>query len=185
MKKISTLLVALLFNLGLMSAQDMITKKTSEDIKAKILEVTTTEIKYKKFENQTGPTFSILKSDVLMVRYENGSKDVFTNVQSGSSDMVEKATQDAINNYKGQNSGAGWTATTSILTSPVLGLIPAVLCSSAEPDVSNLNVSDKELMKNDAYNKAYREQAHKIKKRKVWKNFGIGSGAWLLLIILL
>jgi hypothetical protein len=185
MKKISALLIALLLNSGLIFAQDMITKKSSEDIKAKILEVTTTEIKYKKFEDQTGPTFSILKSDVLMVRYENGSKDVFAGVQSGTSDMVEKGTQDAINNYKGQNSGAGWTATTSILTSPVLGLIPAILCSSSEPDASNLNVADRELMKNDAYNRAYREQAHKTKKRKVWRNYGIGSAIWLGLILIL
>ena len=32
--------------------QDLITKKNGEDIKAKVTEVTLSEIKYKKFENQ-------------------------------------------------------------------------------------------------------------------------------------
>lgn len=58
-------------------AQDTIILKSSQDIKAKVLEVTTTEIKYKKFENLNGPTYSILKSDISMVRYENGTEDIF------------------------------------------------------------------------------------------------------------
>ena len=186
MKKICVVLIALLFNSGLTFAQDMITKKSSEDIKAKILEVTTTELKYKLFNNLTGPTFSILKSEVLMVRYENGSKDVFTDLQtSGSNDMISRGSDDAIANYKGANSGAGWTATTTILTSPILGLIPAILCSSSEPNDNNLNIMNKDLMKNNDYNKAYREQALKTKKRKVWRNYGIGSAIWLVLILVL
>jgi hypothetical protein len=56
------------------------TKKSGEDIQAKVLEVTTSEIKYKKFDNQNGPTYTILKSDVVMVRYKNGTKDIFTDV---------------------------------------------------------------------------------------------------------
>ena len=169
----------------------MITKKTSEDIQAKVTEVTTTEIKYKRFDNQSGPTFTILKSDVLMIRYENGSKDIFTDVPNTSfadaspNDIRIRAVQDAITNYKGKKTGAGWTATTSILLSPLFGLIPAVACSASEPDDKNLLYKDAELMKNNTYNQAYSEQAHKIKKKKVWTSFGIGSGAWLLLILLL
>ena len=40
-------------------------------------------------------------------------------------------------------------------------------------------------MKDRTYYPAYVEQAHKTKKRKVWTNFGIGSGVWLLLVLLL
>lgn len=169
----------------------MITKKTSEDIKAKVIEVTVNEIKYKKFDNLNGPLFTLLKSDVLMIRYENGSKDIFNEIQNTvtanvlSTDMSIKGKQDAITNYKGKSSGAGWTAATSVLTGPVLGLIPAIACSSTEPSDENLNYKDRELMKNNDYNQAYTKQAHKTKKKKIWTNFGIGSGAWLLLILLL
>lgn len=195
MKKIKKLplfllLTALATNLTL--AQDLITKKSGEDVKAKVIEVTTTEIKYKKAENVNGPLFTILKSDVLLLRYENGTKDVFNDVvvsdkekNQNIEEITLKAKADAKSYYKGNNSGAAWTAVTSVVTSPILGLIPAALCSSAEPEDNNLNYPNAELMKNTQYNNVYKEEAHKIKKRKVWKSFGIGSGAWLLLILLL
>jgi hypothetical protein len=191
MKKIIFYTVITICTLTNSFSQDMITKKTSEDIKAKVIEVTINEIKYKKFDNLNGPLFTLLKSDVLMIRYENGSKDIFNEVQNtvtanaSSNDMSIKGKQDAITNYKGKSSGAGWTAAATILTSPVLGLIPAITCSSTEPSDENLNYKDPELMKNNDYNTAYTKQAHKTKKKKIWTSFGVGSGAWLLLILLL
>jgi hypothetical protein len=77
MKKIILTLLTLIFAITFCFSQDMITKKSGEDIEAKILEVTTTEIKFKKSDNINGPIFTILKSDVLLVRYENGTKDIF------------------------------------------------------------------------------------------------------------
>ncbi len=186
MKKIIFYTVFTICTLTNSFSQDMITKKSSEDIKAKVIEVTINEIKYKKYDNLNGPLFTILKSDVLMIRYENGSKDIFNELQNVSSiDMSIKGKQDAITNYKGKSSGAGWTAAATILTSPVLGLIPAITCSSTEPSDENLNYKDPELMKNNDYNTAYTKQAHKTKKKKIWTSFGVGSGAWLLLILLL
>lgn len=191
MKKIIFSALATIFTLINCYSQDLITKRNSEDIQAKVIEVTTTEIKYKKFDNQNGPTFTLLKSDVLMIRYENGSKDIINESQntsstnSSSSDMALKGKQDAITNYKGKKSGAGWTAATTIVLSPLFGLIPAVACASSEPSDNNLNYKEPELMKNNTYNQAYTKQAHKTKKKKVWTNFGIASGAWILLILLL
>ena len=40
-------------------SQDLITKRTGEDIKAKVTEVGQTEIKYKKYDNPDGPVYSI------------------------------------------------------------------------------------------------------------------------------
>ena len=59
------------------NAQDIIILKDGSEINSKVLEVGTSEIKYKKFDNQEGPTYSIFKSDVFMVKYVNGTKDVF------------------------------------------------------------------------------------------------------------
>lgn len=58
-------------------AQDIITTKKGEDIKAKVLEINIHEVKYKKVENPDSPIYTLLKSDILMIRYENGSKDIF------------------------------------------------------------------------------------------------------------
>ncbi len=77
MKRIFFIILTLGLFTSSVFSQDIITKKTGEDISAKISEVTQTEIKYKKFDNLEGPIFSILKSDVLMIRYEDGTKDIF------------------------------------------------------------------------------------------------------------
>jgi len=185
MKKILITIIMGL-TIGSVYSQDVITKKSGEDIQSKVLEVTTSEVKYKKFDNQTGPIFTILKSEILMIRYENGSKDVFNESSSSSdSDLCMQGQQDSKQNYKGKNSGAGWTSVTTILFSPLIGVIPGAICASAEPSDNNLQIMKPELMKDFNYSRCYKEQAHKMKKRKVWTNFGISSGAWVVLILLL
>lgn len=79
MKKFLRSLVAILFvaiaqNL---CAQDVITLKTGEDINVKVLEVGSADIKYKKADNPDGPSYTVSKNDVFMIKYQNGSKDVF------------------------------------------------------------------------------------------------------------
>ena len=173
-------------------SQDVITQKTGEDIQSKILEVNQNGVKYKKFDNLDGPTFTLLKSNILMIRYENGTKDIFKQTEvvkaepkTSIEDMRKKGKSDSEMNYKGEQSGAGWTAVTTILFSPLIGVIPAAACASSEPSDKNLNYRDNELMKDQEYNNAYVEQSHKTKKKRVWTSFGVGSGAWLLLILLL
>ena len=82
MKKIFLLFVGLFGSLVVSQAQDLITTKKGEDIQAKILEISSNEIKYKKFSNLDGPSYIINTSEVLMVRYENGEKDIFDEEQS-------------------------------------------------------------------------------------------------------
>lgn len=62
-------------------SQDVIVNTSADSIRVKVLEISPTEVKYKKADNQTGPTYSILKSDVYMILYENGSKEVFNQIE--------------------------------------------------------------------------------------------------------
>ena len=78
-----------------LSAQDLITKKDGTDIKAKILEVNKSELKYKLWSNLDGPTYLIDISEILLVRYENGTNEVF-NSQNTSSPKSSPATRSAI-----------------------------------------------------------------------------------------
>jgi len=182
------LVVSMICFIGV-NAQDILTKKTGEDIKAKVLEVTTSEIKYKLFDNLNGPTFVVLKSDLIMLRYENGTKDIYNQTnklnQSGASnnsnedEMSEKGKNDAKVSYTGKKSGAGWTSATTLLVSPLSGAVVAFLCSNESPIEENLNISNKELMKNQYYKASYTEEAHKIKKKKLWKSFGISAAVWV------
>ena len=78
MKKLLTLGLLLLGCCSLF-AQDLITKKDGTDVEAKVLEVTTNEVKYKLFAEPNGVTYTTKKSELLMIRYESGRKDIFTN----------------------------------------------------------------------------------------------------------
>lgn len=72
------LFVVMLFSCStLVCAQDVIVKRDGSTILSKVLEVNTSEIKYKKFSNQDGPTYTINKSEIMSINYENGEKDTF------------------------------------------------------------------------------------------------------------
>lgn len=76
--KINIIIVLIFLCTNFSYSQDLITTKNGDIVKAKVLEITTSEIKYKKIDNLSGPTYSILKSDVFSINYKNGSKDVFS-----------------------------------------------------------------------------------------------------------
>lgn len=89
-------------------AQDVIVMKDGNTVVSKILEITTTEIKYKKFSNLDGPTYTVLKSEVKGINYANGDKDVF-----------ETAPATPATNPGLTYSGGGVTNTTTTTTAPV------------------------------------------------------------------
>jgi hypothetical protein len=68
----SILVIFLILNVFFCNAQDIIIKKKGKDIKAKVLEITQTIIKYKRFDNLNGPIYIIPKIDVYTIRYKNG-----------------------------------------------------------------------------------------------------------------
>lgn len=72
------LLILLLFVYSNGFAQDVIVKKDGSTILSKILEVNTFDIKYKKYSNLDGPTYTILKTELLSVNYKNGESEKFT-----------------------------------------------------------------------------------------------------------
>lgn len=78
MKTIVITLFLLFFSASFF-AQDIIYTTLDEKIEAKVLEVGTSEIKYKKWSYLEGPTYSLLKSDVVLITYENGSFERFEN----------------------------------------------------------------------------------------------------------
>ncbi|MDR1793141.1 MAG: hypothetical protein LBR36_06870 [Bacteroidales bacterium] len=79
-KKAKTLTLVAIFLLGVSHAgvaQDIITLRNGEEVKAKVTEVSTTEIKYKSWTNLNGPIRTVPKTDVFMIKYENGEKELF------------------------------------------------------------------------------------------------------------
>ncbi len=62
------------------SAQDVIIFRNGNEVQAKVSEVGTSEIKYQRFDNLSGPVYTINKKDVFMIKYENGTKDIITDL---------------------------------------------------------------------------------------------------------
>ena len=79
MRIFRALFILAVFTAGVLSAkaQDVITLKSGEEIKAKVTEISAMEIKYKRFENLDGPTIVIEKAKVFAINYENGTREVF------------------------------------------------------------------------------------------------------------
>jgi hypothetical protein len=90
-------------------AQDNLVKKDGSEINVKVLEIESNSIKYKKFDNLEGPTYSINVSEVFMIQYENGTKDVFNKVQNQNTDNVQIKTESKFKNATSKfRVGIGW-----------------------------------------------------------------------------
>ncbi len=71
------LLLALLCSATLqLVAQDVITKTDGTEIQATVTQIGVNEIKYIRY-GTTAPVYTLLKSDIFMIKYEDGTKDVF------------------------------------------------------------------------------------------------------------
>lgn len=92
LRKLSALFL-LLIPMWSLNAQDIITKKNAEEIKAKVIEVGKDEVKYKRHGNETGPTYTLPIADIFMIKYENGEKDVFDGETTAKPTTTSASTQ--------------------------------------------------------------------------------------------
>ena len=65
-------------------AQDVIILKNGNDIQAIVSEIGTDEVKYKRFDNPDGPTYTLKKEEIFMIMYPNGSRDVFADASTSA-----------------------------------------------------------------------------------------------------
>lgn len=77
--KLNAVVAIMMFTIGTVSAQDIIVLNNSsaDEIEAKVQEVSLTEVKYKKWSYQDGPTFTIPTSDIFVIKYRNSEKQRF------------------------------------------------------------------------------------------------------------
>ena len=73
---------------------DILVLKNGDEVKAKVLEISPIEIKYKKCTMPEGPLYVVKKSDVFMIKYANGTKEV---IKSEAAESNNTPT----NNYNG------------------------------------------------------------------------------------
>jgi hypothetical protein len=93
--------LGLLVGLVSVQAQDVIRLKNGDEINAKVTEIGISEIKYKRFDYLEGPTVVIEKSEVFVIDFQNGTREVFatsnTNVPEITTPAAQPATQQNVN----------------------------------------------------------------------------------------
>ncbi len=93
-----TLRTAILFFLTVfftqVKAQDTIVKRNGTKIIIKIVEVSSTEIKYKFLDYQEGPLFVIPKWELNSVTYGNGTKELFDSIKPPAQPLISSTKKD-------------------------------------------------------------------------------------------
>lgn len=70
------LLLLLLILVGpLAHAQDLLTKRSGDVLAVKVVEITPSEVCYRRADNPDGPLIRVWRSEVLLIRYANGTTE--------------------------------------------------------------------------------------------------------------
>jgi hypothetical protein len=77
MKKRVFLVLACVCGTASVLAQDLIVKRDSSRIEARVTEVSPSEVRYKRFSNPDGPTYVLPTADIHAIRYANGEEEVY------------------------------------------------------------------------------------------------------------
>jgi len=170
------------------SAQDKLIFLTGDTLNARIVKLTKSDV----FLTKQGFTDTTIlsRSVVQKINYQNGTilnlnkpfVPIIGLVKPGDS-LYNLGYAHADNYYKKYKSAVTGTLITSIFIP--YGLIPALICSNHRPEVQNLTFPDINLAKDASYYAGYSDRAYKIKKKKVWTGFAIGSGISVATIIIL
>lgn len=183
MRKIFAVLLLLFTGLSSVVAQDIITLKSGNELKARILRLNPKDVTF--IPENKSDTLSMARNEITKLLYQGGTviylseeeRITFNNEpgsDTGSDSLYILGEKDAIRFYKGYKPAATGTLICSIFIP--WGLIPAIACSSSPPKINSLDFRNNKLMENPGYYKGYTDKAFKIKKKKVWQNFAIGSG---------
>lgn len=165
---------------------DTIILKNGDKIGAKISEIGISEIKYKKCDYTDGPTYTMRKSDVFMVKYPNGSSEIFADSRAGekpkdpenntpekneltNSEKYVKGQIDASQNHL---SGA-W-----FLAGLFLALIGVLIAALSNPSPWS---GDSELSGDLAYREGYKKEARRMNTSSA----ATGWFAWLIILLLI
>lgn len=182
MKRLILVWTLLIFALsvGAQTSKDVVKLKNGSVIKGTITQLKSAETV--TITTSDGCVFVYPIDDVLEICKEDNAGT------TSYVDICMMATNDAAENYHGEGSLRGATWATTIVLSPILGIIPAAVGASGEPSYTEMNCPKPELYQdNMAYRHCYDKEAKKIKKRKSWESFGMATltyiGMYALVVI--
>jgi len=82
-------------------SQDIILYKNGDELEAKVLKIDKESIIYKKFDNIKGPEYSEEKSNIFMISYANGDKDIFNKIDNNNQSFISDNQGREITYYQG------------------------------------------------------------------------------------
>jgi hypothetical protein len=120
MKKIILLISICILSISQLWAQDRLFFLSGDETEVKITEVSSSEVKYKRLDNLDGPTFSSLKSDLFMIKYANGDKEMIAaqTAEPAPAQNEEYTTEDAAISAPATNSGSGLSSAVIVTNEP-------------------------------------------------------------------
>ena len=80
MRKLILILSIAAFASASAAAQDTIVFRNTDTVLAKVTEVTPNSVSYKRWDNIDGPIYTINRTDIACINYQNGQKDVFDDI---------------------------------------------------------------------------------------------------------
>ena len=178
--KYSLLLVAMLLAVRSF-CQDTIIKTNGYVIPCRVLWADPYKVHYKHRLTDTLERKFVWVDSVYVIKYANGKKRFNKLVQDTNAlrhfdemSMAQLAKCDADEYYAGWHGAKAASAWSGFLIGPIAGLIPTIATASKVPKDKRLGYPTPKLMNNADYAQAYRHEAHRIKKKKVWKGYLIG-----------
>jgi hypothetical protein len=181
-----TILPALAF------AQDIIIKLSGQEISAKVTEITLTDILFIYPDSLPDIYQSIPKSEVFMIKYANGTKEVFTEnlpenqFQTASAyspeEMYNLGRRDARTYHRAN--GALWGSAASSLVL-LYGLAGPIIIGAVPPDINPNDIPNQNFTKDENYMRGYKKQAHNKKIGNAAAGAAIGTATIFTVAIVL
>ena len=201
MRHFTTFLALLLGTLLARAARgqaDTILRTNGTEVAGRVLSITPLELRY--LPPASADTVRLSVAEVFMVRYANGTRELLHPVAAadGAADGVSAAADDLLpglsenqrrsegrraagRGYRDQ--GPFWLSFGSTLyAGPLLGVIAPAVIGPRPVALDKLHAPQPALLADPAYDKAYRQEAQRLKRSRAWGGFGAGVGAWVLLL---
>jgi len=86
-------LIALLCSANALHAQDIIVLKNGSELRAIVLRITSTEVKFKMYHDSSEATYGMENAKISMIKYEDGTKYIFRNEQPAQPQYKEQPQQ--------------------------------------------------------------------------------------------
>ncbi|RIJ37500.1 hypothetical protein [Pontibacter oryzae] len=162
--------------------QDIISTSDGQEIVGKVLHVGPDEVVYRYFNDTNGSqTFRLGRQEVKAMRLmasvapmeapEHVFQEEKTSI-STEAELVAQAQHDAKVYYKGR--GVMWSTLGATVLNPAAGIVTGAVNTVAPPNLNADYNPNRHLMKEPAYQNAYRKAARKVKAKKAAAGFGIG-----------